>query len=136
MTAKTLIERSYRLLGVKYPGFKAINDGLDALNEMVADWAADEIISLTVFYETGDTVDFPATYNRGLIYNLAVELISYAITNPDINISIPEQSSTVFKIARDTKETIRRLNYEPIKGVKIDSALSRNTRFRSGTGNF
>lgn len=136
MTAETLIERSYRLLGVKRPGFVELDEGLDALNNMIADWTADKIISPTVFYEIDDIVDFPATFNRGLVYNLAVELIPYAITIPDVNINVPQQSSTLFKIAKETKMTIRRVNYEPIKAVKIDEALSRNTRFRSGTGNF
>ena len=119
ITVTKILEQSYLLLGVDNPDTTQLDTGLNSLNDLIAEWAGDEIISPTVFYSLDDEVDFPVEFFRAIRYNLAVDLGPHGKNLP----------ATVFEEAKKLKKYVRRLNYEPIKPVRHDPEISRNSRF-------
>ena len=77
-TAGDIVTRALQLAGVvpigRTPGSKEATDGLNALNDMLAEWKADGIGIHVGTLATGDTLAAPDEHIRAIRYNLAVEL--------------------------------------------------------------
>jgi hypothetical protein len=74
MTAQTLIERAYRLLGKKTVDSDDLSEGLESLNELVTSWRLEKLIPFNAMFATLQSNLAKPEYARVIRYNLAVEL--------------------------------------------------------------
>ncbi|MDH3324951.1 MAG: hypothetical protein OEL89_04900, partial [Candidatus Peregrinibacteria bacterium] len=72
--------------------------------------------SLTIYSALTDTIDFPAEYEKFLIYNLAIDVA------PEFNVNLQGNVIEQWGLLRNT---ISNRNANPIPTAKFDSALLR-----------
>ncbi len=86
-TARTLITRSLRTLGVLHsgetPSAEEANDALDALNEMLGAWIHDGIdLEFVPITSLNTVLPYPADHESAFRYNLAIQC------SPDYGIAV------------------------------------------------
>lgn len=119
MLVSDLITRALVLSGVLQAGRAAsayqMEEGVDALNDMLAQWAQDGVDLAQPTLTQTATIYAMAAHLRAIRYNLAVELA----THFGVEISAP-----VAIIAQDSIRALRNSLFE-IDNMTVDNALTR-----------
>lgn len=117
ITALEMIEGASKLAGVLATGQKLkaemAKDGLEALNQLLHSWELEGLLNGHSTLKLTDTVYIPEPYERGVKFNLAMDIAADIPLTP---------SQYVIQTALDQKTIIGNYDSKP-RLVSVDSAL-------------
>ena len=118
-TARTLITRSLRTLGVLHsgetPSAEEANDALDSLNEMLGAWIHDGLdIEFVTIASLNTVIPYPPDHESAFRYNLAVQMA------PDYGIAV---TPVIAAMAQQGYDRMRREYLNPPELVTDDALL-------------